>query len=151
MLSGDYKKYVYIADLKFGKVLGQGGFGTVFRGEWVSKGIEVAMKKVGVPPEACDAKVMAELGKHPNILGFFGYARNYPNTIIVTALAKKGSLYDYLHEQKQIPTEQQSLEWAKQVAYAMAYMHRHFAYYISVKIYHYYFIVCYIEPSCIIL
>ena len=86
------------------------------------------MKKVGVPPEACDAKVMAELGKHPHILGFFGYARNYPNTIIVTALVKKGSLYDYLHEQKQIPTEQQSLEWAKQVAYAMAYMHRHFAY-----------------------
>ena len=39
MLSGDYTKYAYIADLKFGKVLGQGGFGTVFPGEWVSKGI----------------------------------------------------------------------------------------------------------------
>ena len=122
MLSVDYE--INLADLKFGKVLGQGGFGTVFRGQWVSKGIEVALKKVCVPPEACDAKVMVELGEHPNILGFFGYAQNYPDTIIVTALAKKGSLYDYLHEKKQIPTEQQSLAWAKQVAYAMAYMHK---------------------------
>ena len=80
LLSGDYTKYAYIADLKFGKILGQGGFGTVFRGEWVSKGIEVAMKKVGVPPEACDVKViyMAELGKHPHILGFFGYGITVP-------------------------------------------------------------------------
>ena len=115
---------IALADLKFGKLLGRGGFGIVFRGKWVSKGLDVALKKVGVPPEACDAKVMAELGEHPNIISFFGYARNYPDTVIVTALALKGSLYDYLHKKKQIPTEQQSLAWAKQVAYAMAYMHR---------------------------
>ena len=115
---------IALADLKFGEILGQGGFGTVFRGKWVSKGLDVALKKVCMPPEACDAKVMAELGEHPNILSFFGYARSYPDTIIVTALALKGSLYDYLYKKKQIPTEQQSLEWAKQIAYAMAYMHR---------------------------
>ena len=40
----------------------------MFRGKWVSKGIDVALKNVCVPPEACDAKVMAELGKHPNII-----------------------------------------------------------------------------------
>ena len=96
----------------------------MFRGKWVSKGLDVALKKVCMPPEACDAKIMAELGEHPNILSFFGYVRNYPDTVIVTALALKGSLYDYLHEKKQIPTEQQSLAWAKQIAYAMAYMHR---------------------------
>ena len=53
-----------------------------------------------VPPEACDAKVMAKLGEHPNIISFFGYARSYPDTVIVTALALKGSLYDYLHVNK---------------------------------------------------
>ena len=115
---------IQLTDLKFGDFLGRGGFGTVFRGKWVSKGLDVALKKVGVPPEACDAKVMAELGKHPNIIGFFGYARSHPDTVIVTALAANGSLYDYLHVNKQIPTQQQSLTWAKQVAYAMAYMHK---------------------------
>ena len=85
----------------------------------------MALKSVFLSIEdAIDAKIMADLGKHPNIIGFFGYARNHPETIIVTALASKGSLYDYLHKEKQIPTQQQSLTWAKQVAFAMAYLHK---------------------------
>ena len=52
------------------------------RSKWVSKGIDVAVKKVCVPPEACDAKVMAKLGKHPDIISFFGYARSYPDTVV---------------------------------------------------------------------
>ena len=113
-----------MADLEFGELLGQGGFGTVFRGRWRSKGFDVALKKVIINPEESDAKVMKELGEHPNIISFLGFAYRRPETIVVTALAKKGSLFDYLHIRKEKPTEQQSLTWARQIAYGMAFMHR---------------------------
>ena len=103
--------------------MGQGTFGAVFRGRWKSKGFDVALKKVNCTPDASDAQIMMELGKHPNIIAFYGFAYNYPETIIVTALAQKGSLYDLLHIRKEKPTEQQSLTWAEQIAYGMAYMH----------------------------
>lgn len=96
----------------------------MYRGKWKSKGIDVALKRVNLPPEECDAKIMAELGEHPNIISFFGFARNHPDIIIVTAFAKNGSLYDYLHKKGEKPTQQQSLTWAKQIAYGMAYMHK---------------------------
>ena len=113
-----------LTDLEFGGLLGTGGFGAVFRGKWKSKGLNVALKKVNITADESDAKVMRELGEHPNIISFYGFARNYPETIIVTALAKKGSLYDYLHIRKEKPTQQQSLTWALQIAYGMAFMHR---------------------------
>ena len=113
-----------ITDLEFGDVLGEGGFGTVFQGKWRSKGIDVALKSVRITPDASDAKVMKELGDHPNIISFYGFAYRRPETIIVTALARKGSLYDLLHVRKEKPTEQQSLTWAQQIAYGMAHMHR---------------------------
>ena len=115
---------INLADLKFEKRIGQGAFGTVFRGKWLSKGLDVALKIVREIPEVCDAKIMALLGEHPNIISFFGYAWRSPNTVIVTELASNGSLYDYLHVNKKVPTQQQSLAWAKQVAFAMAYMHK---------------------------
>lgn len=115
---------IELSDLRFGAVVGQGGFGTVYQGRWKSKGIDVALKRVNLPPEECDAKVMAELGEHPNIISFFGFARSHPDIIIVTAFAKNGSLYDYLHKKGETPMQQQSLTWAKQIAYGMAYMHK---------------------------
>ena len=96
----------------------------MFRGKWTSKGFDVALKKVNCTPDASDAQIMMELGKHPNIISFYGFAYNFPETIIVTALARKGSLYNYLHVKKETPTEPQSLSWAKQIAYGMAYMHK---------------------------
>ena len=114
-----------MADLIFGDLLGQGGFGAVFHGRWKSRGFDVALKKVNCRPDASDAQIMMELGRHPNIIAFYGFAYDHPQTTIITALAKKGSLYDLLHKRKEKPTEQQSLTWAQQIAYGMAYMHEH--------------------------
>ena len=122
-----------IADLKFGDLLGRGGYGAVFHGRWKSKGLDVALKKVNCTPDASDAQIMMELGRHPNISAFYGFAYNYPETIIFTSLAKKGSLYDLLHIRKEKPTEQQSLTWAKQIAYGMAYMHEHDLVHLDLK------------------
>ena len=110
-------------DLHFGKVLGEGSGGTVHSGIWKSKGIHVALKRVRIAPEKCDAKVMALLGKHPNIISFYGFAHNHPETTIVTALAKNGSMYDYLHKYGNKPGLEQSLKWTRHIAYGMAHMH----------------------------
>ena len=124
VLSESTSYEIDLDDLEFGDLLGQGGFGAVFRGKWKSKGLHVALKKVNCMPDASDAKIMSELGEHPNIISFFGFAYNYPETIIVMTLAKKGSLCNLLHIRKEKPPQQQSLTWAKQIAYGMAYMHK---------------------------
>ena len=111
-------------DLHFGEVLGEGSGGTVFAGIWKSKGILVALKRVRMTPNKCDARVMAVLGEHPNIISFYGFAHNHPETIIVTALAKNGSLYDHLYTKSNKPSAQQSLQWARHIAYGMAHVHK---------------------------
>ncbi|CAI8016918.1 Serine/threonine-protein kinase STY17 [Geodia barretti] len=111
-------------DLEFGDLLGEGGGGSVFRGTWMSKGLPVALKRVRLSPDHCDAKILAELGEHPNIVSFFGYFHEHPDTTIVTALAKNGSLYNYLYKDFHVPTYQKSLRWAKQIAYGMAHLHK---------------------------
>lgn len=81
------------------------------------------MKKVQLSPDECDAKILAELGQHPNIISFFGFYHDYPDTTIVTALATNGSLYQYLYKDRKVPTLEQSLKWARQIAYGMAHIH----------------------------
>ena len=105
----------------------------MFCGRWKSKGLDVALKKVNCTPDTSDAQIMMELGKHPNIIAFYGFAYNYPETIIVTAQAKKGSLFDLTHVRKEKPSEQQNLTWAKQIAYGMAYMHEHDLVHLDLK------------------
>ena len=46
-------------------------------------------------------------------------------TYIVTELAVNGSLFDYLHTNKNTPSVDQSLAWASDVAYGMKHLHDH--------------------------
>ena len=110
-------------DLEYGDLLGEGGGGAVYRGTWKSKGITVALKKVRLSPEHCDAKILAKLGEHPNIISFFGFVHEYPDTTVIIALAKNGSLYQCLHKDQKDITFDQGLKWARQIAYGMAHLH----------------------------
>lgn len=84
----------------------------------------MALKKVRIPPEHCDAKILAELGEHPNLISFFGFVRDDLGTTVVTALATNGSLFNYLHRDKKVPSPEQSLQWAKQISYGVAHIHK---------------------------
>ena len=112
------------ADLEYHEIIGGGSGGTVFSGTWKSKGIHVALKQVKFSQDVRDVNILFELGEHPNIVSFLGFVHEIPETTVVTALAKNGSLYQYLHKDKNIPTMEQSLKWARQIAYGMAHMHK---------------------------
>jgi len=88
--------------------IGQGGFGSVFRGRW--KHVHVAIKRLEQAEELAQAhgmssaqqllnevRVMSKF-QHPNILQILGFCVEGPALCLVYPLAEKGSLYSVLHE-----------------------------------------------------
>ena len=112
-------------DMLLGERLGAGGYGAVYKGFWLSKGTEVAAKKcTGIyNVDMTDANIMRQLGEHPHIVSFCGYIYRSFDTMIIMQLVKNGSLYDHLHKKGNKPSLQQSLTWAKQISYAMSFLH----------------------------
>ena len=105
----------------------------MYSGKWLSRNIQVAVKKVRCEPSESDVKILSSLSPHPNIIAFYGYARTSHYTNIVTELAKNGSLYDRLHPQQEDKnkgkkveklTQRKCLMWAKDIAQGMVYLHR---------------------------
>ena len=89
-------------------MIGQGGFGAVYRGKWKArKGEMVAVKKCMIagtkknPDIPREVEILRSIPGHPNIISFYTIAINYPDIFIVTELAEKGSLFNYLHNEKQ--------------------------------------------------
>ena len=69
---------------------------------------------------------MRQLGQHP-YTALYGFTYHRLITTTVMQLATNGSLYEYLHKKANKPSMQQSLTWAKEIAYAMLSMHeKHF-------------------------
>ena len=104
----------------------------MFRGKWnARKGEVFAVKKctlfgtkenMDIPREV---QILSSVPEHPNIISFYAIAFNYPDMFIVTEFAEKGSLFNYLHKEKQVPTVDQSLAWALEVAQGMEHLHSH--------------------------
>ena len=104
----------------------------MFRGKWKArKGEVVAVKKCLLagtkrdPDIPREVLILSSLPEHPHIITFYGISVNYPDLFIVTEFAEKGSLFNYLHKEKQVPTVDQSLAWALEVAQGMEHLHNH--------------------------
>lgn len=89
-------------DLVFGKLLGSGTFGDVYKGKWL--GSEVAIKVIRVTRALDDAQIkefraevdiMATM-RHVNIVQFVGACTKPPQLAIVTEYLPKMSLYDVM-------------------------------------------------------
>ena len=101
--------------------LGGGAQGMVFRGTW--RGIQVAVKKC-LQPDPRDVRILLSLGTHSNVIQLYGVVVEDISCLIVTELAKGGSLYDFLYgEQKKTPSDDQRSYWMKDIAMGMGFLH----------------------------
>lgn len=106
-----------IRDLQW---LGSGAQGAVFLGRLGNE--LVAVKKVKDKTEA-DIKHLRKLN-HPNIVAFKGVCIQPPCYCIVMEYCPYGQLYDLLKNGRQIAPNT-AIEWSKQIASGMMYLHSH--------------------------
>ena len=119
-----------ISDLIIGdKKLGKGGYGEVYEGKWKTDENERLAVKVMQIFDAekfeREIQILRSLPSHANIISLRGVAYLGQEVCVITELAVNGSLYDYLHVEKNLPTVDQSLAWASEVAYGMKHLHDH--------------------------
>jgi len=126
--------------LEFGKVLGQGGFGAVYRGSYL--GDEVAIKKLHIPDGQVTVAQIEEFRKevenlqalrHSRLVSFIGAAlidgsgaaatRSPPALCIITEFMPNGSLHALLHQGKEALSMQQRFSMALQVSEGVAFLH----------------------------
>ena len=115
-----------INEVIMGEPIGQGGFGAVFEAKWKKKKVAVKVCLGNLLKNLSrEIEVLTSLPRHPNVLTFFGVAvsSDAVNTYIITEFAPNGSLHDYLHDKKEVPSPDQSLAWAQQIASGMQHLH----------------------------
>jgi len=114
------------------RVLGSGTSGTVVAGEW--QGTECALKvfhsHLLSDEEDETDKFLDELDimnhiQHPHCLPLIAANIAPPNYCMVMPLCRRGDLYELLHEKKVNIEFGVRLTWAKQIASAVDYLHRH--------------------------
>jgi serine/threonine protein kinase len=121
---------ISLNSLGLGKKIGQGGFSEIYESEWL--GIPVAVKIIFDPniTEALLEEFNNEIEKlfilrHPYIIQLYGIC-DKQKLAVVTELATKGSLFDYLHKNPKTKNNL-SLDFknkmAKQLISTMAYIH----------------------------
>ncbi len=108
--------------------IGGGTGGVVFRGEWTTKALSVAMKKLFHVEDAQGLEICREVTilsklRHPNIISYYGTVTLSDGYYIVTELAEEGSLWYFLRNHPD-PDLHRSFRWAKEIARGVEYLHR---------------------------
>ena len=124
---------ISFTSLGLGKKIGQGGFSEIFESQWL--GIPVAVKVIFDPniTEALLEEFNNEIEKlfilrHPYIIQLYGITdrEKSQKLAVITELAPKGSLFEYLHKNPKTKNNI-SLEFknniTKQLIATMAYIH----------------------------
>ncbi|EAX92154.1 TKL family protein kinase [Trichomonas vaginalis G3] len=120
-------KIIKAEDLTFEKVIGSGGFGEVWIGNYIPSNTKVAIKKLFA--DELSEQTMSEISLHASLsqqflVPFIGYTNEKP-LCIVTQYISNGSLYDALHNQNpQVslsPTDLTIIAFG--IASGMAYIH----------------------------
>ena len=122
-------KQIPLTDIQLGELLGRGTFGAVYQGTWKSKqGKRIAVKKILHTPGTSmpeDVTTLQSLPQHPHIITYYGVAQSEDAVYIITEFAPNGSIYDRLYEKKEMPTFEQSHDWAWQIAHGIEHLHEH--------------------------
>ena len=121
-------------DLKLGRELGRGGFGTVYKGLWDVGNTEVAVKKLNPGLDALagtiadferEAAIMAKL-RHPNIVQIYGICRDDVTSsyCIVMEFMGGGALDSLLYNrERDLPWQPTRWQIIKNCAVGLRYLH----------------------------
>ena len=123
-----YLPEISYGSLGIGKKIGAGGFSEIFEAQWL--GYPVAVKVMSDPK--ITNELMDEFNneveklfmlRHPNIIQIFGLCPTTPKLAVVTELAPNGSLFDYLHREKNNLSLEIKYKFTRQLINVMFYIH----------------------------
>ncbi|XVE61929.1 hypothetical protein DITRI_Ditri06bG0077700 [Diplodiscus trichospermus] len=91
------------------ELLGQGGFGQVFRGELPAAKVQIAVKRIFHKSEERMKEFIAEIGtigrqRHPNLVRLLGYCRGKDELLLVYDYMPNGSLDKFLYNKPEETT-----------------------------------------------
>lgn len=94
-------------------LIGQGGFGAVYKGQLESTGQVVAVKQLDKTGLQGDKEFLVEvlmlsLLRHPNLVNLIGYCAEGDQRLLVYEYMQQGSLEDHLHY---LAPDQKPLDW----------------------------------------
>lgn len=130
-----YKPIAY-DQLKFGKFLGEGGFGKVYCAIWNLDEVAVKLLKTNDPNTKQNEKkieeqieefkqemnLLAQLN-HPHIVHFYGASVDEHNYALVMEYCPKGSLYNVIHNPKELLSWEMRTDIAIGVGKGIYYLH----------------------------
>ncbi|XP_022739854.1 serine/threonine-protein kinase PBL27-like isoform X4 [Durio zibethinus] len=102
-------------------LIGQGGFGAVYKGQLESNGQQVVavkqLDKTGLQGEKefLVEALMLSLLRHPNLVNLIGYCAEGDQRLLVYKYMQQGSLEDHLHY---LRPDQKPLDWNKRMTIA---------------------------------
>ncbi|XVF04358.1 hypothetical protein REPUB_Repub05bG0075600 [Reevesia pubescens] len=111
------------------ELLGQGGFGQVYKGELPVSKVQIAVKRIFRKSQEGMKEFIAEIGtigrlRHPNLVRLLGYCRGKYELFLVYDFLPNGSLDKFLHyEQEIVLNWNQRFSIIKDVASAITYLH----------------------------
>ncbi|EOY07458.1 Concanavalin A-like lectin protein kinase family protein, putative [Theobroma cacao] len=128
-------KDLFIATRGFNEkeLLGQGGFGQVFRGELPGSKVQIAVKRIFHKSQQGMKEFIAEIGtigrlRHPNLARLLGYCRSKDELLLVYDFMPNGSLDKFLYNKPKATLNwNQRFSIIKDVATALAYLHEGWA------------------------
>ncbi|WRX23449.1 Protein kinase domain - like 10 [Theobroma cacao] len=128
-------KDLFIATRGFNEkeLLGQGGFGQVFRGELPGSKVQIAVKRIFHKSQQGMKEFIAEIGtigrlRHPNLARLLGYCRSKDELLLVYDFMPNGSLDKFLYNKPEATLNwNQRFSIIKDVATALAYLHEGWA------------------------
>jgi len=113
------------SDVKWGNLLGEGSFATVYYGKWEKK--EVAIKEIKASTEKASDFIkevaMMKVVNHPNIVTMLGIIYNTKHICIITEYMSKGSLSSILRNEDMLVEDAHIQQMAIDTCLGMAYLH----------------------------
>ncbi|XP_017841229.1 dual specificity protein kinase pyk3 isoform X2 [Drosophila busckii] len=132
-LKDEWSDIVYIGNINLGKIVGEGAFGIVYKGNWCEKEVAVkTFKNIKGHMETLSSCVMdfkkevKQLSRadHINIIQLYGVTFDRDSAYLIMEYAECGSLHNYLYGREQrVYYASTVFNWMTQCSYGITYLH----------------------------